>query len=231
MTSLQALNAITAGVLSALEAENRLQEATVILVGSVARNAETEESDIDILVIEPRRGARVVTEPRVQLFAMTRRQFLDRLRAGDDFPHWVVRFGRVLSDLPDWWSQLLSHPCAQAWPDWRRKLKQAESRLSFASRLLASGDEEHAQEEYLLAIRHLARGVLLKRADFPHSQPELARQLRRAGCSDLANALDKLSSTRLTSAALARHDERLRRWLDIEGDTDLVSLPHRRTGT
>jgi hypothetical protein len=213
-------------VLRKLKSENRLCESTVVLVGSAARSTETGASDIDILVIEPRRLPRFDVEPKVQLFTMTRKQFIDRLQVGDDFPHWAVRFGKVLSDIPDWWNELLQHPSTRAWPNWRRKARQAASRLSYASRLFSSGDYDHAREEYLLAARHLARGVLLKHSEFPLSQPELPGQLRKIGCDELGTILDTVVDDSVDGASLSRCDRRLAHCLKVLGEEDHTQFVH-----
>ena len=200
-------------VIRELGCVDKLRESTVLLVGSAARGAATAASDIDMLVIAPRELPRLDVDPNVQLFTMTRKQFLNRLKAGDDFSHWAVRFAKVLSDMPGWWDRALHDPAAASWPDWRRKFKQAAARLSFASKLLALRDYDHAREEYLLSARHFARGALLMRGVFPLSQPELPGQLRQAGCAELARLLDILVSATVDRTVLARADRSLTRWL------------------
>ena len=214
MTVKASWRALIDDVLAELERLSELDAATVLLVGSVARHADTAASDIDVLVISPKQLKRVQTSPKAQVFMITRSRFLERLRGGDDFPHWVVRFGEVLSDKSRWWERLMRDPAIDTWPDWERKLNQAGARLSFASRLYASGDYDHAAEEFLLSARHLARAVLLKDRIFPLSQPELPKQLREQGCAELADLVDALADGSSDRAVLSRAERLLAEWLN-----------------
>lgn len=200
-------------VLRELGKRNKLDETTVLLIGSVAREMQTPRSDVDVLVIAPTRLARLPNSSDTQVFLTTRARFLERLMEGDDFPHWVVRFGKMLSDKPQWWQEVLHNPAIHGWPDWKRKRDQAAKRLSLASRLYESEDYDHAQEEYLLSVGHLARALLLKSRTFPLSRPELPGQLRELGYTDLSNALDSLVSNSLDPAALTDIDSLLKKYL------------------
>ena len=200
-------------VLRELGERNKLDETTVLLIGSVAREMQTPRSDVDVLVIAPTHLVRLSDSSETQVFLTTRARFLERLMEGDDFPHWVVRFGKVLSDKPQWWQEVLHNPAIHRWPDWKRKRDQAGKRLSFASRLYESEDYDHAQEEYLLSVGHLARALLLKRRTFPLSRPELPGQLRELGYTDLSNALDSLVSDSLDPTTLTDIDRLLNEYL------------------
>lgn len=204
MTIVTEWQPLVAELLEQLARAGRLDDATVLLVGSVARHAEAPESDIDIVIVGASQPPRTEVSPKMQVLAMTRAHFIERLERGDDFPHWVVKFGKVLSDGSNWWQRLLREPAANAWPDWTRKLHQAAERLSFASRLHAAKDYDHAVEEYLLSARHLARGVLLKDGTFPFSQPELPKQLRTSGYPELADLLDLLIDSSSDQKSSAR---------------------------
>ena len=195
-----------------LEAISQLDSASIILVGSAARGVNTPESDIDILVLSPRSLPLLGTPANVQMFTMTRDQFMQKLRSADDFAQWALRYGKTISDRSGWWQNLIHTPNVEIWPSWQRKVEQSESRLSFALRLLDSKDYDHAQEEYLLAARHLARGLLLKLGVFPLSQPELPQQLREAGLAEIAEMLDVLVKSP-NDADLRRAHELLTGWI------------------
>ncbi len=179
-----------------------LGRATVVLIGSMAREAATEKSDIDLLVVSPESLPRFKITPRAQIFRITRAAFLDRLKCRDDFPQWAVRFGKVVSDESHWWDEVKNNSDLQVWPDWKRKKIQAEERLSFATPLRESGDYDHAAEELLLSARHLGRALLLKEHVFPLSQPELPAQLREIGQTEVAELLDSLVDDDTPEAAL-----------------------------
>lgn len=169
-------------------------EATVVLLGSAARGTMTWWSDVDLLVVtaEPITRWRVPID--LDLHVETRDQFLDRLRRGEDFQAWALRFGKVVSDQSGWWSTAQATHASCQWPSWRLKLDHVRrKRLSIASRLLEDGDEEAAREEYLAIASHVARALLLRAKVFPLSRPELPAQLRQVGCRQLADGIEKLT--------------------------------------
>jgi len=226
MTSTKAWKPAVATLLRRLKALDNSRDMTVLLVGSVARHANTPTSDIDILVISPRRLPHVITPlADVQVFTMTRAQFIERLRAGDDFPHWALRYGQVLADDSQWWNRALEDAAAKLWPSWQRKLDQATQRLSFARRLRSAKDYEHAQEEYLLAARHFARALLLRNSIFPLSQPELPKQLRELNRRDLPDMLDSLVKGSSHPRTLARADRLLTDWInELRGEDTIRTV-------
>jgi len=229
VTSSSAWKEAVATVIRQLNSSNKLHDTTVLLVGSVARRANTPTSDIDVLLISPRRLPPVVTPPEVQVFTMTRAQFIQRLRSGDDFPHWALRYGKVLADDSQWWKHAMEDTAADAWPSWQRKLDQAEQRLSFAMRLFRVKDYEHAQEECLLATRHFARGLLLWNRVFPLSQPELPGQLRELGCQEAADALDSLVTDSVHPRTLGKVERLLREWIsELRRKANVRSVSERR---
>ncbi len=191
-----------AEVMAELRRIDGSDEATVVLIGSVAREAATEKSDIDLLIVSPDPLPQFNVTPSAQIFRITRSDFLGRLRCGDDFPQWAVRYGKVLLDEAHWWDELQRNPALQQWPDWRRKRDQGKKRLAFAKPLLESGDGDHAREELLLSARHLGRALLLKEREFPLSQPELPGQLREIGQSKIAELLDSLVDEAVAPSAL-----------------------------
>lgn len=215
MTASAPWEAVTEDALNELRRRGRLSDATVILIGSVARNVATPESDIDVLVIAPERLSRWDdSPPGLHLLLSTRSRFVERLGSGDDFPQWVARFGRVLSDESNWWPRFLRDPALEQFPNWKRKRDQGADRLSLASDLYKAGDYDHAQEEYLLSTGHVVRSVLLRAGLFPLSRPELQQQLRDADVDELADALESLAKESITPAMLKEIDGILRRHLD-----------------
>jgi predicted nucleotidyltransferase len=84
----------------------------VVLVGSWARGtAVSPWSDIDVLVVGE--GEPAPAPSRLQVMLMSSAELHRRLVAGDDFPHWALRFGVPLSGRKAWESlrrELLSRP-------------------------------------------------------------------------------------------------------------------------
>lgn len=169
-----------------------LEESTIILVGSVARGTATWRSDIDFLVIASTPLPRWRTTVDVSIILETRETFLRKLGEGNDLAVWAVRFGVLCIDPSGWWARVLSDVSAGLWPDWRLKVRHARKRQSVAARLLASGDWDAAEEEYLLTASHIARALLLQAHVFPLSRPEMPAQLVQVGLADDARLLDHL---------------------------------------
>lgn len=134
----------------------------------------------------------------------TRGEFLSRLRQGEDFEAWAIRFGVTVSDPSGWWeSTRLDPDLRRIWPDWRNKVNHAEKRRRLAEQLIEDGDIEGAAEEYLMSASHLARAVLQKAGVFPLSRPEMPGQLNVLGHTSLSKALMVLAA-RPTEAAKLR---------------------------
>ena len=92
-------------VLRELERSSLESSATVILIGSVARQAATDRSDVDILILLPTdTKLKVRVPPEVHLQQQTRVTFIQRLQEGDDYPLWAIRYGLPLHDPDRWWS-------------------------------------------------------------------------------------------------------------------------------
>lgn len=180
------------GVLEELGRKSHLQEATVVLIGSAARGAETWRSDIDVLIVTPERIESWPTPADLHLLLETRASLIERASAGNDFALWATRYGQVKWDPTNWWNQLQNSPAAHSWPLWEQNLKLAIPRLSMAIDLLDMGDSDAAEEELLSAASQLARALMLRSLVFPLSRSELPRQLRKIHIDRLANLLELL---------------------------------------
>jgi hypothetical protein len=172
--------------------ERYARELSVVLVGSAARGTQTENSDIDLLVISASPLMKNLNAPsRVHLVQSTYDDFLKQLQSGEDFEAWSVRFGIAVHDN-GLWSKILSSPEAKVWPSWKKKVMHGARRLFLAKRLIMTGDLEAAAEEMLYTTGHIARGLLLKANVFPLSRPELEEQARAIGYPHLANIHQEL---------------------------------------
>lgn len=168
-------------------------DCAVILIGSAARHCRTEQSDIDILFLSSEKITNIPVISGYHIKFATEEDFLRRLTAGEDFEGWCVRYGVTLLDRGIWAGVKVSSQ--NVWPRWQTKVVHGARRLFLASKLLNMGDKAAAQEELILALGHIARGLLLKKGIFPLSRPELAGQVKEIGYSHLAILHERLRST------------------------------------
>jgi predicted nucleotidyltransferase len=162
------------------------EDLSVVLVGSVARHTQSENSDIDLLVVSKRPFEGLSLPSRVHLMHSTYDDFLKQLENGEDFEAWSVRLGVVVHDN-GLWSEILIRPESKTWPSWQKKVVHGARRLFLANKLIETGDLEAATEEMLYAVGHIARGLLLKADIFPLSRPELEDQIEALGYPHIAS--------------------------------------------
>jgi len=203
---------------------------SVILIGSVARSTHTSQSDLDLLVIGDGQPLVDRHPDRLHVQALTAQQFAKRLRAGDDFAAWCVRYGvPIVAAKP--WLDIVNSAEAAIWPDWHKKVRHAARRLTLAAALLETGDIAAAGEEMLYAVSHSARAILLEARIFPLSRPEIISQLREANHERLARILEDLSYQEPTKAALNRdllYVKRLLVFVDRPAYREFVQLRRQR---
>jgi hypothetical protein len=171
-------------LMDSLNGEDR--DLSVVLVGSAARGTQSENSDIDILIVSRQPLICPNVPGRIHLVKSTYDEFLKQLQIGEDFEAWCVRLGVPLLNA-QLWSEILARPEARTWPNWKRKIVHGARRLFLASRLISMGDLDAGREEMLYATGHIARGLLLKSDIFPLSRPELEVQLQTIGYPHLAS--------------------------------------------
>jgi len=202
-------------------------EVAIILIGSVARSTQTSNSDLDLLLVGGRVPQITRNPDRLHVQALTTKQFEERLRAGDDFAAWCVRYGVPLVNSSDW-LRIVGSPEASIWPDWRKKVRHAARRLTIAASLLETGDIPAAWEEMLYAASHTARAILLKNSAFPLSRPEIISQLREVKCEYLAKLLQELSYEEATKLTLDRGVMYIKRLLVSLDRTAYEEFVHKR---
>ena len=190
-------------VLDAISHTGLGETTTVVVIGSAARGAMSGRSDIDVLVLRDDHHRILIERPgNIHLQQESRLRFLDRLKDGDDYPGWALRFGVPIRDPDGWWAERVADELsAPHWPDWRPKVNHARKRLSIALELLGVGDVEAASEELMFAVSHIARAILLKQGVFPLSRPELPEQLMDIA-PDLGRLLERLIASDSTVAFL-----------------------------
>ncbi len=203
---------LTNDFVRSVRAANENTQISVILIGSVARSTQVSQSDLDLLVLGNQPPVVERHPDRLHVQALTTRRFTERLRAGDDFAGWCVRYGVPLVTSQEW-LEIVSSPDAVIWPDWHKKIRHAARRLTLAAALLETGDLGAAAEEMLYAVSHSARAVLLKNGIFPLSRPEVISQLRDSDHERLGLLLQDLSYKEPTRAALNRNLLYIKRFL------------------
>jgi predicted nucleotidyltransferase len=184
----------------------------VVLIGSAARDTATSASDLDLLVLASPRIDIPHTADRLHVQSMDEGDFVARLRSGDDFAAWCVRFGVPLA-TSEFWVNLVKSTEATQWPDWRQKIPHALRRLTLAHSLCESKDLDAATEEALYAATHVGRAILLKNQQFPLSRPEMIQQLRESGCKSLGNLLKTLLYDEPTWSTVRRANRYVKRLL------------------
>lgn len=162
----------------------------VALTGSTARGRRTATSDLDLHVVGERPPLDGV-DVEVDVHATTAEVLLDRLRDGDDYVQWTLRFGCILYDqgiLREAATELVG---TGRWPSPDRKLTQVRRMLELAHQIVASEDHEAAVEQVRSVLTGLGRWKLLAAGSFPLARAELPDQLRAIGEHDLAAALER----------------------------------------
>lgn len=175
---------------------------SVILVGSAARNARAEDSDIDLLLVgtEKPQVGKSFSGFHIQTTSVA--EFRHNLRKGEDFESWCVRLGIPLSDDSGHWAGIVASEEAKQWPRWELKVLHGARRLFLAHSLLEMGDNAAASEELVYTLGHIGRGLLLKSGTFPLSRPELSEQLRQLGYPHLATIHETLRTTDASPSVL-----------------------------
>jgi hypothetical protein len=186
-----------------VRSSNKDAELAVILIGSVARSTHTSQSDLDLLVVGDQLPVVERHPDRLHVQTLTTKQFTERLRGGDDFAAWCVRYGVPIVNSTSWLA-IVDSAEAAIWPNWRNKVLHAARRLTLAAALLRTGDIPASCEEMLYAASHTARAILLKNRIFPLSRPEIISQLGDAGYKHLGKVLEELSYQAPSREALNR---------------------------
>jgi hypothetical protein len=161
----------------------------LILSGSTARGRRTQISDLDYHLV----GDKIATRDlswELDLHVLSTEQVRAGILDGDDFIQWSLRFGRIVFDdgtLLEASRLMAEH---RPWPDVERKRAHAARSLEFARRVVESGDQGGALIQVRTGLSLAARAYLLSRGEFPMSRAELPDQLRAAGGTGAARALE-----------------------------------------
>jgi hypothetical protein len=163
--------------------------AALLLTGSTARGTRTAISDLDYHLV----GEPVATDDlsgELDLHVVSPALLNLRLREGDDFTHWSLRFGCVVFDDGIIRDSIRLVAEQRLWPDPARKKQQARKSLGIARAMVESGDHDAAVEQVRTALSLIARWRLLEDGQFPLTRAELPAQLEELGHTGLAIDLD-----------------------------------------
>jgi hypothetical protein len=163
--------------------------AALLLTGSTARRTRTAISDLDYHLV----GEPIATDDlsgELDLHVVSPALLNTRLREGDDFTHWSLRFGCVVFDEGIVSESVRFMAEQRLWPDPARKERQVRKSLGIARAMVASGDHDAAVEQVRTALSLAARWRLLADGQFPLARAELPAQLEARGYARLAIDLD-----------------------------------------
>lgn len=164
------------------------QAHALLLTGSTARGTRTAISDLDYHLV----GESIVTDDlpaELDIHVVSAEKLRERLRQGDDFTQWSLRFGLVVFDDGVVKDAVRAIAEQRLWPDPARKRAQAAKSLSIALAMVESGDRDAAVEQVRTALTLTARWRLLESREFPLSRGELPVQLQAHGAQGLATSL------------------------------------------
>jgi hypothetical protein len=185
----------------------------LLLTGSTARGTRTAVSDLDYHLI----GEPIVTDDlsgELDLHVISAALLNTRLREGDDFTQWSLRFGCVIFDRGIVKESVRLIDEQSLWPDPARKKTQARKSLDIARAIVASGDHDAAVEQVRTALTLAARWRLLADRRFPLSRAELPNQLEGLGYMTLATGLARTIHDVPVLDELARYVETTHDLLD-----------------
>jgi hypothetical protein len=161
---------------------------SLILSGSTARSRRTPISDLDYHLIGPQLFTRGLCS-QLDLHTLTPAELDAHILAGDDFVQWSLRFGLIVFDDGHLRRAATLIATSKPWPDADRKRQHAARSIDLARRMVASGDQDAAQEQVRTALSLAARAQLLGAGVFPGARDELPQQLAGLGLHRVGDAL------------------------------------------
>lgn len=198
----------------------------LLLSGSTARGTRTAISDLDYHLV----GKPIATDDMpadFDLHVVSAEKLRERLREGDDFTQWSLRFGLIVFDRGVIREAMQAIVEQQSWPDPARKRAQAETSLRIARAMVESGDQDAAIEQVRTALTLAARWYLLGHGQFPLSRGELPAQLKKLGATALATSLTDTIHGAPALEQLAGFVEAAGELLDTAAAVSEPALAHR----
>lgn len=160
------------------------------LTGSTARGQTTRISDLDYHVVGPR-PPHGDLPAEVDVYGGDADEFWAKLRRGEDFVHWTLRFGCILFDRGTFRAGMRAITEEDLWPNPQLKLDRIPDMRRLALRLIEIEDRDAAHEQVRATLTTTARALLLLARTFPLARCELAGQLEEIGHTALAAALSR----------------------------------------
>lgn len=164
----------------------------VVVFGSAVR-ADVQSYDLDLMYIY--HGSKPDVASRrmeIDLRGYSRSEVTDLLESGHDLISWAVRFGELVCEREDYWTELkagwIDRVPLPSVPDATRRAQKA---WTLFLDLLDLGDPDAALEQYVTYLTHRARIELVHNDVFPASRPELPDQLHSVGAYSLAQNLEQ----------------------------------------
>jgi hypothetical protein len=161
---------------------------SIALTGSTALNRRHSDSDLDFYIVGERPQVPCHAQ-EIDVYAVSVAGFADRLRSGNDYLHWTLRYGLIVHDRGPFRWALRTAARERLWPDPQPKAIQARQSVELARAILLSGDHDAAVEQCRTAFSLVARWWLLKSGFFPRSRTDLPEQLRGTSLTWLGETL------------------------------------------
>jgi hypothetical protein len=160
------------------------------LTGSTARDRRTAISDLDFHIVGVRPAYDDLPE-EIDIVVIDRHGLWRKLREGDDYVQWTLRYGCILFDRTGIFRAALQAMREERiWPDTTRKRTRLPAHVDHARRLFAMGDRDAAHEQIRAALTAAGRAELLDAGIFPLARRELPAQLRAIGMRPVGDALE-----------------------------------------
>ena len=164
----------------------------VIAIGSAVRS-KVQSDDLDLFVLCHDRALLTDRAPiEIDMRSADVSRVDQNIRTGRELEIWAVRYGQPLLDRDSTWRRIVNN-----WkdrlplPDPSVSMERARRTQKQIKELLDIGDEDAASELTLSYLTHRSWARLAQAGVHPQSRPELPRQLRSVGESDLAATLDQ----------------------------------------
>lgn len=173
-------------------ARNNQNVIAVVAIGSAVRS-RVQSDDLDLFVLcHDRELLRDRAPIEIDMRSADVSIVEQNIRKGRELEIWAVRYGQPLLDRDSTWRRIVDY-----WkdrlplPDPSVLMERARRAQKQIRELLDIGDEEAASELRLSYLTHRSWARLVQAGVHPQSRPELPRQLRSVGESDLAATLEQ----------------------------------------
>jgi hypothetical protein len=165
----------------------------IVAIGSAVRPAHHPRSDVDFLIITDAEVKSASSRPiDVDLRVFRSWEVDQKLNQCDDLLGWAMRFGCVVFDRDQYWTNLCARWAARLpFPSPEASVARAYRFERLAREMISVGDFDAALEQVVAMLTHRSRASLLRAQVYPVSRPELPAQLRKIGDYRLAESLER----------------------------------------